>query len=188
MRQARLTAVVVCDGTGPEKTVASLLADWPDWRHLAVDRQGRDTAPLLDEAWRRVADASDAVVFLAAGDELLPGYAGRLTPLFVDGVGAAYPDHFAGTRRVYAEPCGPARLDHAWGPRAALISADALRAVDGFDLRCGPAAVYDFWLRLTERFAAFHLPEPLARLAPEPDPSLEVWKAGVVRAQERSLG
>lgn len=187
MPEARLTAVVARTGGRDDITLDSLQADWRGWGLISVGPVGTDeVAEHFDRGWRTVADRSDAILFLHAGEEVLPGFAERLTPLFNPHVGAVYPDHRIGRRRVFCEPCGANRFEHPWEPRAALISVDALRRLDGFDLRLGPAAALDFWLRLTEQFAALHVPECLAVVAAQPTPTKEVWAQALASAQERA--
>lgn len=192
MPAARLTAVVAA-GFGDLESADSVARDWDGWRVALVEsttleRHPAGSAKLFESGWRAHAADTDAVLFLEAGDLVLPGYAARLTPLFGPGVGAVYPDHRVGPRRAFCEPCGAGRFERPWAPRAALVAVAALRAVGGFDPRLGPAAAFDFWLRLAERFAVYHVPEALAALPAAPAHDPQAWAAALAAAKERAGG
>ena len=140
---------------------------------------------------------SDAFLFLRAGDTIKKDAPRKLAEMLFSAheAGIVFPDVELDTEhgpvRIFAEPFDRFRLvsvPDAWP--VYMVKADAIKQVGGLHPGMEPLADYEFQLRLTEKYVALHLPEPIVRITRRPSLPQEArsscWQRALSFASQRA--
>lgn len=146
------------------------------------------------------------VAFLDTDDEYLPGKIRKSLEVFQKHsptVGVVYTDYDTlrpdGVRiREFKEPYSRERLCHECILCCdSLVLADAIRTVGGFDEEMRVCEDYDLWMRISERYLMYHIPESLITIRAGRHGSSSTvprqvweqnWRRVVEKAQARANG
>lgn len=180
-----------------------LMAGWFKGSRVLVARLGENLGPAGARNWaiRAAAPDTDLLANLDSDDRYRPGYlSGLVEPFQHEEIGVVYCDyevinHDSQTVvREFKEPYSRKRLlEDCLLCNNSVVRKAALEAVGGYDPQMRVAEDWDLWLRISQHYLFYHVPECLLELHAGQHGSAntvpaERWQADRQRIAQKMMG